>query len=66
MALTASKLDQLLNAYGQQDVEELGMTLHDQLTIEQIKLLRSIKNQLRFFVILTVIGIAAILLSMCV
>jgi hypothetical protein len=72
MILNEAQLKDVLAGYTVDQANEFGITLSDQIAIEQLKrtgqqndLLRSIKSGVTFLVVVTIIGIAASFLNAC-
>jgi hypothetical protein len=66
MILTKDVLDNITHGgYNDAWAHEVGLTLSDQLAIEQLKALKSIKNGVTFLVIIVIIGIGLSLLGAC-
>ena len=55
--ISEERLKNLLNKYSVEEAEELGLTIHDQILLEQIKQLKLIKSAVSFLVLVTIIGI---------
>jgi hypothetical protein len=65
MILNKEQLENFLGGYNDEDANTFGITLSDQIAIEQLKMLKSIKSGVNSLVVITGMGIAAYLLNAC-
>lgn len=65
MIVTKERLNDLLYKYSIEEAEELGLTVRDQILIEQLKALNTIKQGVTFLVVVTILGIVITVLASC-
>jgi len=65
MYLTSDQFDKLLTGYNTEEAAGWQLTVGDQLAVEQLKTLRSIKGGVNFLVAIVIIGLVISLLVTC-
>ena len=65
MILTRDVIKDITEEYNEAWAHEVGLTLSDQIAIEQLKVLKKIKGGVTFLVVVVIIGIGLSLINAC-